>query len=137
MTTISLTPEGGTAIALPPDLLWVDEMHWSPVKQSTERSITGALIVDVMPKVAGRPVGLKGTSTSAWIARAELKALRAAAAVPGVRCSLSWNGEVHAVMFDHGDSDTSAAVTAEPVVDFSDPQDADYYHSLSVRLLTV
>lgn len=135
--SISLTPEGGTAIALPPDLLWMNEMQWSSVGQSKERSITGALIVDVVPKVAGRPVELKGVQNSAWISRDELKALRAAAAVPGGRCVLSWNGESHAVIFDHGDSDASAAVTAEPVVDFCDPQDADYYHSLVVRLITV
>lgn len=135
--SITLTPEGGTAIALPPDLLWVDEMRWSPLLQSKERSITGALIVDVVPKLAGRPIELRGGPDWAYIARDELKALRAVAAVPWLRCVLSWNGESHEVIFDHGDSDASAAVTAEPVVEFSDPQDADYYHSMVVRLITV
>lgn len=135
--SINLKPLGGTAIALPPDLLWGDEMQWSPVAQSKERSITGALIVDVVPKLAGRSIELRGGLDWAWIPRADLAALRDAAAVPGARFILSLNGEEHSVIFNHGDSDVAAAVTAEPVVDFCDPEDADYYHSLIVRLLTV
>ncbi len=33
------------AIALPDTLVWEDEFSWSPVAQSTEYSLTGALIV--------------------------------------------------------------------------------------------
>lgn len=47
-------------IALPGGMLWVDEFAWSAAQRSVERSITGAQIIDVAIKVAGRPVTLQG-----------------------------------------------------------------------------
>ena len=66
--TITIAKDG-VVLALPPDLVWADELTWSAVSQSTERSITGALLVDAMARSGGRPITLAGDGNSAWIVR--------------------------------------------------------------------
>ena len=135
--SISLTPLGGTAVALPPDLLWVNEFGWSALAQSKERGITGALIVDVAPRVAGRSVILQGGVNSGWLTRSCLKQLQILASQPAAQFDLSWNGEVLRVAFDHGSEESSPPVFASPVVEYSDPLDGDLYHSLQLRFMTI
>ena len=64
------------AVQIPSGMLWVDEFDWSAVARSTERSITGALIVDEAQMHAGRPITLQGEESQGWIRRATLLALR-------------------------------------------------------------
>ena len=45
-------------ITLPDDLLWINEFDWNPVTQSTERSLTGALLVQEEPFTHGRSISL-------------------------------------------------------------------------------
>lgn len=135
--SISLTPVGGTAIALPPDLLWANEFEWAAVSQSKERSITGALIVDSVKRVAGRSVFLQGAANCGWLTRAELRRLQVLASMPGAQFDLLWNGEVMRVMFDHGEDEAASPVSASPAIDYSDPMDEDRYHSLQLRFMTV
>ena len=67
--SITLTYNGTTA-NINDRLDWQDEFGWSPVDQATSYSTTGALLVDVALKQAGRPITLVGTETAAWISRA-------------------------------------------------------------------
>ena len=55
----------GTTLALSDRLAWTDEFGWSPVEQSTEYSTTGALLVHVATKLAGRPITLNATGAVA------------------------------------------------------------------------
>ncbi len=77
------------SLILPDGLHWSDEYQWSPIEQSIEFGLTGALIVQTAVKTAGRPITLRGakngTAHSALIARAQtyrtwasLETLRAA-----------------------------------------------------------
>ena len=50
--TITLNASS-TTVTLHPDLYWEDEFSWYPVEQGTERTLTGALIVDAVAKVLG------------------------------------------------------------------------------------
>lgn len=68
-------------VTLPDDLQWIDEYAWSPVARASERSLTGALIVEEAVNLAGRPITLSGDW--AWIDITTLAALRALAATPG------------------------------------------------------
>lgn len=136
MATITLT-RGLDVITLPPDLLWEDEFAWSPVSQATERSITGALLVDVGTRQGGTPITLTGTEKHAWQQRTEVQALRAWLALPGQVFALSINGAVFDVLFDHGADETSRAFVVSPLVDYSDPQGHHYYCSVTLRFLTV
>ncbi len=47
-------------ITLPDDLLWINEFEWNPVEQSTERSLTGALLVQEGQFNYVRPIELSG-----------------------------------------------------------------------------
>ena len=53
-------------IELPDDLLWVNEYSWNPVDQTTERSLTGALLVQEQSVQHGRPIQLSGSEDSGW-----------------------------------------------------------------------
>lgn len=91
----------GTTAALSDRLEWVDEWSWSPVTQSAAWSTTGALLLDVGTKLAGRPITLEGTNTQAWISRSLCSTLQAWAALPGAQFSLSLRGVARVVVFDH------------------------------------
>ena len=80
---------------------WQDEFSWSPVDQATSYSTTGALLVDVALKQAGRPITLIGTETAAWISRALCSTLQAWAELPGIQLTLVLRGQARQVMFDH------------------------------------
>lgn len=132
--TITIAKDG-VVLALPPDLVWADELTWSAVSQSTERSITGALLVDAMARSGGRPITLAGDGNSAWIVRSALLTLKAWAAIPGQRFTLSVRGEVFTVIFDHGTEEETRALAMSAVVDYSDPEATDYYCRLTLRFL--
>ena len=123
-------------ITLPPDLLWEDEFAWSPTSQGTERSITGALLVDVGPRQDGRLITLTGTERHAWMRRTEVQALRAWLALPEQVFTLSINGAVFTVLFDHGTDETSRAFAVTGVVDYSDPQGHHFYCNVTLRFIT-
>lgn len=129
--------KGADTIVLPPDLLWEDEFAWSPVAQGTERSVTGALLIDVSARQDGMPITLTGTERHAWLLRPEVQALRAWLALPGQVFTLTINGEAFTVLFDHGTDETSRAFVVAPVVDYSDPQDSHYYCSVTLRFITI
>lgn len=134
---ITLT-KGATTLELPEDLLWVNEFRWSPVAQATERSLTGALLIDVGSRVGGRPITLAGKENFAWILRSGLETLQAWAALPGQQFTLTHNGVARTVIFDHGTAEESGAIKqVEPVIDYSDPEPEDYYCSLELNFLEI
>lgn len=111
-------------VALHPDLFWSDELSWHPVKQSAEYSLTGALVVDSV-SMQGRPITLEPIDTSsAWMSRADFDQLAAWAAVPGQQMTLLLRGVTHTVIWRHQDA---PALTADPVVHYSDVQSDDWY----------
>jgi len=129
---------GSTVLELPQDLLWTNEYQWSPVIQSTERSITGALLVDAAARISGRLITLAGREDSAWILRSGLDTLRAWMALPGEQFVLTHNGVARTVIFDHGTGEVSGALRqVEPVIDFSDPEPSDYYCSLELNFIEI
>lgn len=97
---ITLTHLGTTA-HLSDRLDWVDEFTWSPVEQQAAFSTTGALLLDVGTKQAGRPITLDGSNTAAWITRALCDTLQAWRALPGAQFTLHLRGVDRAVVFDH------------------------------------
>jgi len=64
------------ALTLPQGLRWSDEFSWSPIVQSSDYSLTGALIVQQAEKLAGRPITLVGGKDFVWMTRAEVIALK-------------------------------------------------------------
>lgn len=122
--TISLSV-GLTTVQLNPDLFWEDENNWHPVEQTSERTITGALVVQVAERVAGRPITLRPEDDSSGATElTDLEQLRNWAAVPGQQMTLTIRGESRTVIFRHHDG---AAIDARPWVHRSDVQSGDWY----------
>ena len=122
--TISLSV-GLTTVQLNPDLFWEDENNWHPVEQTSERTITGALVVQVAERVAGRPITLRPEDDSSGATElTDLEQLRNWAAVPGQQMTLTIRGESRTVIFRHHDG---AAIEARPWVHRSDVQSGDWY----------
>ena len=132
--TITLTKDG-IALELPQDLIWSDELTWSAVAQSKERGIWGTLIVDAMARNGGRPITLTGDGNSAWITRNVLLTLKTWAAIPGQRFTLALLGQTVTVIFDHGTEEETRAMAMAAVVEYSDPEETDYYCSLTLRFI--
>lgn len=139
MSAITLThPTAGPAntplaLALPDQLSWPDEFTWAPVLQTSEYTTTGALVLDAWAKQAGRPITLQAAQDRAWCPRATASTLRTWVAQPGQTFTLALRGATHTVVFNH---EGGGAMGAEPVIDFSDPDDADYY-ILTLRFLEI
>lgn len=116
---------GATTVALSDDLSWTDEFDWQAVEQTTQRSLTGALLIDYRVKTLGRPITLSGADAqAAWLTRAVVAQLYAWACAPGQDMTLVLRGVTYTVMWRH---EQPPAFTATPVVDFNDPGAADWY----------
>lgn len=131
--TISLAV-GATTVTLNPDLYWEDENNWHPVEQTSERTITGAMVVQAAAKIAGRPITLRPEDeSSAATSQADLEQLRNWAAVPGQVLTLTLRGVSRSVIFRHHDG---AAIEARPWIHRSDVQSGDLYLA-TVRLMEI
>jgi len=126
---------GAQVLELPRDLVWVDELTWSKVTQKTERGIFGTLVIDAMARNGGQPITLQGDGNSAWISRATLRTLKAWSGIPGLRMTLRILAEEFEVVFDHGDAEETRAIAMQSVIEYSDPEDSDYYCSLVLRFI--
>lgn len=121
-------------LTLPDDLWWEDETDWTPVEQTVEYSVAGALLIDLATKLAGRPITLVGDESTAWIARATALALQAKAAVPGKQMTLVIHDQTFTAMFRYDDK---KPVDAAPVLRISPPEAGDYYILRAVKLMAV
>lgn len=126
---------GAQVLELPRDLIWVDELTWSKVTQKTERGIFGTLVIDAMARNGGQPITLQGDGNSAWISRATLRTLKVWSDIPGLRMTLRILAEEFEVVFDHGDAEETRAMAMQSVIEYSDPEDGDYYCSLVLRFI--
>lgn len=110
------------AIALPADLIWIDEYDYSPVKQSVGVAVDGSLIIEAAAQLKGRTITLQGADNAGWITRGTLDALRAKLYQPGLVMALVHNGNAYDVLFVQPDG-----ITASPVLDFNAPAADDWY----------
>ena len=125
-----------TSLALHDDLRWTDEAAWSRVQQGVERSITGALLVQIAERLndTGRPITLAPPDDqSAWMPRATLDQLLAWANVPAKQLTLNLRGTTHQVLFRHQDE---PVIQADPVKFISDEDGADPY-LITIRLMKI
>lgn len=124
----------GTTLALPTDLLWIDEFAWKSVEQRQSYTITGAQVIEAYAKQSGRPITLRGGPDFAWISRADLVTLRAWAEVPGRIFSLVVRGEAaRTVCLDQA----AGPIEATPLIEYSDVDAGDLYVSLVLRFIEV
>lgn len=121
---ISLTPQPvGAVIPLHQGFVWADEHSWTPVAQSTEYSLTGALIVESARKQAGRPITLKGGIRFVWVTRSQLLALDAALKADGARFILTLHDGRRWSVIPRHDGDGPIVAAPVPAVLDSGPAD--------------
>mgnify|MGYP003562911376 FL=1 len=120
---ITLT-SGGTVTTLPPDLIWTDQHKRSKVDSAKVWSTVGALLWDTSAKQSGLPLTLEGGERHAWMTKSQCDVIQALADTPGLVLTLVLHdGSSREVMFDT----TEIAFEAIQVVDYSDPESADWY----------
>lgn len=116
---------GLTTVDLPDDLYWSDEA-WSPVIQSVDNGLDGALIVQSAARLAGRPITLSPfNGEGCWMPRSTVDQLLAWQAMAGLQLTLTMRSVTRTVMFRHQDGQ---AVELTPLWHFSDaPEPEDLY----------
>ncbi len=115
-------------VTLPDNLHWPDEFTWSPVGQTTERTLSGAMVVEEAARQGGRPITLRG----AWIDRTTVDALRSLEQQVGTNMTLTLpDGRTFTVLFRR---DSSAGVEAEPLFPRAAP-DTETLYALTLRLM--
>jgi len=125
--------ETGDVLALPDDLLWVDEHAWTSAVASVSYLLTGALLVESATRLSGRPITLVGPPDMGWVTRAVVKQLHGWAAAIGARFELTLaDGRLFTVTFRVHET----AIEAEPVKGFAARSDNDPYR-LTLRLMEV
>jgi hypothetical protein len=120
-------------LELPPYLRWDDEFAWSPVQQAEEFSTTGALLLDISVKQAGRPMTLVGTEHLGWITRATLLQLQALADTHA-EMEIDYHDRIFAVRFRY---DGGGPVTADKIIPRIPEKDTDPYRNLRINLIIV
>jgi hypothetical protein len=120
---MSTLTNGATPVALPDDLVWIDEFEFTAVAQRTGRTVTGALYVEEVALSAGRPLTLQGGDDRAWIARSVLETLRTWAQTPNTLLTLNLRGTDYSVVFDRQGGKPVEARAVMPLAD-NDPADA-------------
>ncbi|WP_257266043.1 hypothetical protein [Endozoicomonas sp. ONNA2] len=121
-------------ITLPDDLLWINEFEWNPVQQTTQRSLTGALLVQEGLLVHGRPIILSGNGEAGWVSRLTVKSLFALSKAANKTMSLTLaDNRQFTVIFDRSNG---APVEAQQLIPFAYPEDSEQY-LIIIRLLTV
>lgn len=122
------------AISLPRGMRWVDEFgDWALQERAHDHSLTGALLIDVAARQAGRPITLSATDQQGWIQRSVLQALRTLSEDTEATHTLTLaDGRVFTVRF----AADGAPVTATAVGSPEAPPDAHPYVA-TVRLVQV
>ena len=131
MITLS---DGTNTIPLPYDLFWEDE-HWAAVEQTATRSVTGKLILQSMPRVAGRPITLVPPpgGNGGWMPLANQAQITDWLNTPGQLLTLTLQGTEYPVQFRHHDGQ---AYESEAVLWYVDMQPTDWVIP-TLRFITV
>jgi hypothetical protein len=69
LTSLSPVLDPILSVTLPKDLIWTNEMLWSPVAQDVKYSLTGALLIQESVKQKGREIDLSAPDNAAWVSR--------------------------------------------------------------------
>lgn len=120
------------AITLPPDLHWSDEFDWSAIESAQEYAVTGALVVDIAERLAGRPITLEAADDRAWMSRATLAAIHALTDPVNRQMTLTLNGTARAVIWRPG----AEPISARPIFPLANPQN-DLAYVVTLRLTEV
>ena len=120
-------------LELPRELVWVDEMEWTPILQSEEYMLSGALDIQCGKKMAGRPITLAREQGEVWAPRTLILALMELAEEPGKQMTLTLHdGRAYKVIFKQSDK----PIESKQVVEYHDPI-TDTWYTLALKFLAI
>jgi len=122
------------SITLPAGLVWSDKYNWTPVSQSVDISLTGALVIQEAAQLAGRPITLAGGDQFCWAPRADIDALYATLQTAGATMTLDLGADGSHQVIWRRDAQPLEVV---PVVAYSDPNADTQYVINALRFLKV
>lgn len=126
--------DGVTTIAFPSGTVWADEFTYTPVVQAAERSIGGALIIDIQTRTGGQSITLQSSDEqSGWIRKSDVDKIVQWSRDPNAELTLVWDTQTWTVKFRHFEA---PAFEPRPVTDFDDPDATDPY-TFTLRLVDV
>lgn len=118
------------SIALPDDIIWLDEFDFDRTLQSVSRSAGGRHIVQYGALYSGRPITLK----CHWLNKTALDALIALRDTAGSQMALIMpDARAFNVMFR---SHESGAISAPPVIDYPTYSASDLF-DVTLKLMEV
>ncbi len=120
--------DGTNTVTLRDDTEWTDEFGWQPLVQTAQYSLTGALVVEEAPMLAGRPITLAGADDRAWVAYADLQQLQTWALTPGLELTLTLRGSARQVRFDLRNG---SPIAARQVMWVDNPPAADAWFAIN------
>lgn len=121
-------------ITLPSSLAWTDAHAWSPVSQSSKRTLDGTMVTFHRALKAGRPITLEGGQTWGWMTGAQVEAVAVLAASPGAIYPLQINGLTFQVAFRH---DEPPAFEARPLRAQNPKPGPDTWYVAKLKFMTV
>lgn len=116
------------ALELPQNLYWQNEFGHKPVAQSSDRTVSGGVVVESIALSYGQRIILMG----AWATRLEMLALKAIEATNAKMIFTDGLGQTYSVVFDID----AGGVQGELVLPEDQPKD-DTLYELKIHLLTV
>lgn len=115
-------------VTLPDNMRWTDEYAWSPVDQSTTRTLSGALVVEETARQSGRPITLE-----MWASKTTVDSLKTLEASVATEMTLQFDtNDTHTVLWRR-EGDTPA-VEATPLFSTA-PSLAPDLFTLTLRLM--
>ena len=131
---------GTTTLALPENLLWADELEWTPVVQTVTPTLTGALAVEEWPRPSGRPITYRGGAPWVRVTRTALLTLRALLDPLGTIATLTHHDGRTLRVLPRRDGAGAVVATPYPVIGDSgaaNPSGNAYYIIEAIRLTEV
>jgi hypothetical protein len=120
-------------ITLPEGLRWESNLSYCAIKQESQTSITGRLILSRGKMKEGRPISLTGNG-NAWLTLAEANQISALRLSPELM-EFNYHGLVYNVRWDYGDADHFICT---PLFDNADAEsDDDKYTLETLKLIEV
>lgn len=120
-------------VTIPSSIVWIDKFEWSPVAQSSTRTLGGKHVVYNASLISGRPITLESLEDQGCVTLEVVEQLQALSDAIGAVYLLTLGSENYNVAFRHSEP---PAFTATPaVISRSVPMSGDLFR-VSIKLFT-
>jgi hypothetical protein len=134
MATLTIgTAPATTAYNLTDNAVWINEFTgWSPIRQTTEETLGGALVIQYGAMTGGiaQPIDI----TNVWMTRSNATALHTASSTMNQPLVLTISQGTYNVAWRHENG--TPAVELIPIYALSNPGNSDVY-AVNIHLITV